>query len=93
MPDAKPTTRPSASATNVLVVFGAAVRTRSQSALLSSTFIAARYASGIMPRYVVRQASTRTVRDREGVGRRGGADGGFVHFIDSDEDLPALACC
>jgi hypothetical protein len=49
-PDAKPTTVPSASATNVLVVFGDAVSTRSHRAALSSTRIASRYAAGIMPR-------------------------------------------
>ena len=40
--DAKPATRPSTAATTVLVVFGAAVSTRSHSAWLSSTRIAAR---------------------------------------------------
>ena len=75
MPAAKPDdARRRAPRRSVLVVFGGALSTLVQSAVLSSTFIAARYASGIMPRYVVRHASTRTCRDRGGVGGNGGAE-------------------
>jgi hypothetical protein len=41
-PDAKPTTRLSISATNVLVVLGAAPRTFAHRTALSSTFIVSR---------------------------------------------------
>src|SRR5678809_1270757 len=60
LPAAKPTMSPSFSATKTLVLFLPAVSTRSHSAVLCSSCMPSRYASGISPRYVLRQDAMRT---------------------------------